>query len=156
MRKQAPEFGSKIRSLVQECSRTRVNKHRSSGGGGGGSGGSDDKTAGSTADEIQIAAGLPRFAEDSMIDADNSFCTVFSRTGSTMAQSPTPLIARWQQIQDDDAAQLPPSPAFSAAESAVVGLSVIGSESSFCTAASHRRRLMSQQLDELERALQLL
>ncbi len=98
------------------------------------------------ADRHHINCELPsQFVEDS------SVCTVFSRTGSTNVQSPTPLIAP-QQLHDDDVVQMPPSPAFSAAESAVVAPSVIGSDSSFCTAASHRRRLMSQQLDELERA----
>eukprot|EP01043_Picozoa_sp_COSAG02_P100900 COSAG02_NODE_36976_length_448_cov_0.724928_2_plen_71_part_01 len=68
-------------------------------------------------------SGLPQFVDDSII-ADSSFRTVFSRTASTTVQSPTPLFAS-QQLQDDGVAQIPPSPAFSAAESAVVAPSVI-------------------------------
>ena len=131
------------RRNAQEVSRTRSNLSNNC----------DSSTSrdGDVGGNSTAIVGQTTFVEDSMNQTDSSFRTVFSRTGSAMVQIPSPVAAS-TPVQNDDAAQIPDSPAFSAVGSAAVAPSIIGSASSFHTTTSHRRRLMSQQLDELERA----
>ncbi len=109
-------------SDVQECARFRRN--RISGNATG------------AASESSTSLGTSSVMDDSQIN--ESFRTVFSRTGSAQVLSPTPVIAM-QQVQDIPAA----------------APSVAGSDFSFCTATSHCCRLTSQQLDELESTFQV-